>query len=165
MVVGPIVEELVYRGGILMSLRRFGDKFAITVSAILFGLMHGNILQAIFATIVGFVLGYICVKTNSLRYCIIIHMLNNFVSLLLSDWIYPQIPEQMIWMLDIVMNAGFLLLGLGILYYFRGKIHVETMGEIPVDRPYRRYFTRIPVILLILFFAFEIIFLSVSPLE
>ncbi|HJA41742.1 MAG TPA: CPBP family intramembrane metalloprotease [Firmicutes bacterium] len=164
-VVGPIVEELVYRGGILMSLRRFGDKFAITVSAILFGLMHGNILQAIFATIVGFVLGYICVKTNSLRYCIIIHMLNNFVSLLLSDWIYPQIPEQMIWMLDIVMNAGFLLLGLGILYYFRGKIHVETMGEIPVDRPYRRYFTRIPVILLILFFAFEIIFLSVSPLE
>lgn len=163
--VGPVIEELVYRGGILMSLRRFGDKFAITVSAIIFGLMHGNLVQAIFATMVGFVLGYICVKTNSLRYCIYIHILNNFIATVIADYIYPNLSEQGVVMVDWATTIIFLLVGAMILYKLRGKIQLNSVAEIPVRHPYKIYFTRVPVVLCMLFFMMEIFFLSISALE
>lgn len=79
-IVPPLVEEFACRGLVLGSLRRFGDGFAVLVSAILFGLMHGNFDQMPFAFMVGLVLGYIVVKTDSLWIAIAVHAANNFIS-------------------------------------------------------------------------------------
>lgn len=79
-VVPPLVEEFACRGIILGSLRRFGDGFAVLVSAILFGLMHGNFDQMPFAFMVGLALGFIVVKTDSLWIAVAVHAANNFVS-------------------------------------------------------------------------------------
>ena len=79
-VVPPLVEEFACRGIILGSLRRYGDGFAIITSAILFGLMHGNFDQMPFAAMVGLVLGFIVVKTNSLWIAVAVHAANNFIS-------------------------------------------------------------------------------------
>lgn len=162
-IIGPIVEELVYRGGILMALRRFGDQFAVVVSAIIFGLMHANIPQIIFATLVGLILGYICVKTNSLRYVIIIHMLNNLIATIMSDYLYPHLSGQMANIIDWVFILVFLVLGALILYRLRGHLKLEQVSAIPLRNLYRSYFTSIPMILLLLFFLGEII-LSISRL-
>ncbi len=79
----PIFEELLFRGVILHSLRRFGDTFAITCSAILFGLMHNNIQQIPHAVIGGLLFGYIVVKRGNLISSIILHAVNNiFVTVL-----------------------------------------------------------------------------------
>lgn len=83
-VVPAIMEEYVFRGVILGMLRRFGDGFAIVVSAALFGIVHGNIIQSSFAFVVGIILAYIVVRTNSLLPGIIIHFINNFRSLLVT---------------------------------------------------------------------------------
>ena len=56
-VVPSLVEEFACRGIILGALRKYGDGFAVLVSAILFGLMHGNFDQMPFAFMVGLVLG------------------------------------------------------------------------------------------------------------
>ena len=80
----PIMEEFFFRGVMLGSLRPFGDRFAIFASGLFFGLMHGNILQAPFATIIGFALGYIYVRSNSLKVTIGFHMLVNGTATILS---------------------------------------------------------------------------------
>ncbi len=75
-----VIEELSVRGFIMGNLRYYGDAFAIAVSSIVFSLMHGNLIQSPFALVAGFILGYLSVKTGSLWTGIIIHALNNGIS-------------------------------------------------------------------------------------
>lgn len=80
-VIPPLVEEVMFRGVVLQSLRRYGDGFAVLVSAILFGLYHGNFIQMVFAFICGLAMGFAVIRTNSLLPSILIHFINNSVSL------------------------------------------------------------------------------------
>ena len=76
--IGPVIEELMYRKILMDKLGTYGDRLAITVSAVAFGLFHGNIHQFFYATLLGFVLGYIYAKTSNILYPIIMHSLINF---------------------------------------------------------------------------------------
>ncbi len=78
----PLVEEMMFRGVILQSLRRWGDGLAVVFSAMLFGFYHGNFIQMVFAFLCGLALGYVAVRTNSLLPSILIHMVNNGLSVL-----------------------------------------------------------------------------------
>ena len=73
-----IFEEFAFRGFVLGSLRRYGDGFALVVSAALFGVMHGNLVQIPFAFVVGLALGYVVIRTNNLWAAVLIHFFNNF---------------------------------------------------------------------------------------
>lgn len=79
-----VVEELIFRGVILQSLRKFGDWFAIVSSALLFGLMHANMTQTPFALIAGVALGYCAVVTGTLKTSIVVHFLNNLTSVIIT---------------------------------------------------------------------------------
>lgn len=74
----PIAEELMFRGVVLRRLSSVSQTFAIFVSAAIFGLMHGNLLQAVLGFVVGIVWGYAAVKTGSLILPIAGHILINF---------------------------------------------------------------------------------------
>lgn len=88
-VVPAFSEEFLFRGVILSQLRKFGDVFAILASALFFGLIHGNFTQIPFAFIVGLVLGYVTVKTNSILPGMLIHFANNGFSVIL-DIVYTN---------------------------------------------------------------------------
>ena len=79
-VIGPVFEELLYRGVILRRLCAVSTRFAIVLSSLMFGCMHGNILQAILGFFVGLVLGYAAVKTGSLILPVAGHIFINFFS-------------------------------------------------------------------------------------
>ncbi|GHU62175.1 hypothetical protein AGMMS49983_03150 [Clostridia bacterium] len=81
--IGPIFEELIFRGAILGSLRKYGDNFAILFSALFFGLYHAIILQMPFAFVMGLVLGYAGTHW-SLRTSIALHIISNGLSVLIS---------------------------------------------------------------------------------
>jgi membrane protease YdiL (CAAX protease family) len=83
-IVPAITEEFCFRGVMLNYLRPYGDGFAILVSSIFFGLMHGNFVQIPFAFIVGLVCGYLVVHTNSMLPSILLHLLNNGTSIILD---------------------------------------------------------------------------------
>ena len=110
-VLPALIEEFAFRGVVLGALRKFGDGFAILVSAALFGLAHGNIQQTPFAFILGIVFGYLAVKTNSLLPSILAHFFNNFLVIILQIVSHntPQnvssIVNSLIFLLIFVLGA------------------------------------------------------------
>ncbi len=83
-VLPALMEEFALRGVVLGTLRKYGDGFAIGISAVLFGLMHGNFTQVPFAIIAGVALGFVYVITGSIWSSIILHFCNNFIVVLYS---------------------------------------------------------------------------------
>lgn len=83
-VLAAVVEEMVFRGYILGALRAHGDGIAVVVSAALFGLFHGNVLQLPFAFLLGLALGYLVVKTDSIWPSVLLHFINNAMSVTLT---------------------------------------------------------------------------------
>lgn len=83
-IIPGFVEEFLFRGLIQTNLRPFGRGCAIIGSAVLFGIMHQNIEQIFYATVAGLVLGYLYEVTDSIWCGILLHLLNNGVSVLQS---------------------------------------------------------------------------------
>jgi len=79
-VCAPLFEEFLTRGIFLGSLKPYGEGFAIIVSGVLFGLMHGNLQQFLYATVLGIALGYIAAQTDSILPTTILHALFNSLS-------------------------------------------------------------------------------------
>ena len=78
-VIGPIVEELIFRKFLMDKLGMYGDRLAIFVSAISFGIFHGNLYQFFYAAMLGFILAYLYSKTSNIWYPIGLHMIINFI--------------------------------------------------------------------------------------
>lgn len=80
----PILEEILFRGYIQQDLSiRYGKFYSVIISALVFGLIHFSFVQSFSAFISGLVIGLIFyVSKNSIITVILIHLLNNFVSLL-----------------------------------------------------------------------------------
>ena len=80
-VLAPLLEEFTFRGLILRRLQPYGNAFAIIVSALLFGMLHGNVMQIPFAFAVGLAIGYFVVQLGSVWVGVILHCLVNSTSL------------------------------------------------------------------------------------
>lgn len=83
-IVAPLTEEFAIRGIALQPLRKHGEKYAIVMTSLLFALMHQNMVQGIFAFIAGVVLGYFALATRSVWCSVVIHCLNNLLSVFTS---------------------------------------------------------------------------------
>ena len=78
-IIAPIVEELIFRKLLLNKLRRFGDVPAILMTAIAFGLFHMNLSQFFYATAIGMIFAYVTIKTNTIKYSILLHVMVNLI--------------------------------------------------------------------------------------
>ena len=84
-VFAPFFEEWLCRGIILRGLlKKVGPAWAIVISAAVFGLIHGNIWQAIPAFLIGCLLGYVYYKTGSLKLTMLMHCVNNTLAVVFS---------------------------------------------------------------------------------
>jgi len=83
-IVGPFIEETVFRGYLFQSFRVTGRIMgSVILSAVLFGLMHMNINQACYAAVLGIFLALAVEASGSVFASMIIHMLFNSVEVLL----------------------------------------------------------------------------------
>ena len=73
-IITPVAEELVFRGIVLSRLNLgFGVTPAIILSALMFGIYHGNLVQGIYGTLMGLIIGYVYIKYDALVYPILVH--------------------------------------------------------------------------------------------
>lgn len=82
--VGPVVEELMYRGLGVTLLARWGSGGAVAVTAIGFGLGHGLLLALPALVWFGVVTALLRLRTRSVLPCIIVHCAFNATSLIVS---------------------------------------------------------------------------------
>lgn len=80
-VAAPLTEEFICRGVLLNIFKRFGYVFAIVASSLVWALLHGNLVQGIPVFVLGLFFGAIAVKAKSILPTIIIHSINNALSL------------------------------------------------------------------------------------
>lgn len=78
LIIAPISEELIFRGVTLYRASRVLPFFgANLLQAILFGIYHRNLVQGIYAAVMGFVLGLVYRRYHSIYAAIILHILIN----------------------------------------------------------------------------------------
>lgn len=72
------IEELIFRGIAYGGYRKVGTKFmSVMLSAFLFGVMHGNLNQALYAFVLGIFLALLVEATGSLFSSMIFHFIYN----------------------------------------------------------------------------------------
>lgn len=93
-VCAPIFEEWIFRKEIIDRTRKYGEKTAIVVSALCFGLFHGNVRQFFYAFGLGLIFGYMYVRTSKLWYSMLMHALVNLNGGVISIWVTSQIDDK-----------------------------------------------------------------------
>lgn len=86
-VMGPIVEEIIFRGILIYLLRSYGEFFSLVCSTVLFTLMHGGGTPLVII-IIGFMCGFLFLETNNILNPIILHILHNLGALVNPDRVY-----------------------------------------------------------------------------
>ncbi|MBO4664317.1 MAG: CPBP family intramembrane metalloprotease [Bacteroidaceae bacterium] len=110
----PIVEECIFRAGILGNLMKEGMSQwkAIIISAIIFGACHYSIERAIPTAVFAIITGWLYVKTRSLAPSTILHIINNCTSLLLyhlsANGTYDKVTSELgttnLWIANIIIG-------------------------------------------------------------
>ena len=126
-IMAPLFEELVFRGIILKGLLNKGwsANYAIWTSALLFGLVHGNLWQFIGAVLLGAVLGLVYQRTKSLLLPILLHAFNNLCAVILLLFTKKESFSNLLGIQSyIILAVGIVLFGL---FYFlftkRYRVH------------------------------------------
>ena len=83
-VVGPLMEEFIFRYALYKKLGRFGDKAYIVASAALFALFHGNLSQLVYAFVLGALFAYLYCRTGNILLPAALHMFVNFLGSVVS---------------------------------------------------------------------------------
>lgn len=83
-VIPGVCEELFFRGGVMGAWERRGTKQALVISSVLFAALHGSILGLPTQLIMGAVLGYVLIISDSLYVSMIYHTVHNTTALVLS---------------------------------------------------------------------------------
>lgn len=110
-IIGPAMEELVFRGVVLGGLlKMYSAKKSIIISSILFGISHLNGIQFINAFMLGVFMGYIYVKIKSIYLCMYSHVLFNSIGFVI---IYlPKIQNLTIIVPITILGCLFIIHGL-----------------------------------------------------
>lgn len=78
-------EEFMHRGVLMRGLfSSVSVKHALIISSLCFGLMHLNIVQVFYASILGLLIGFVSIVGKSIWPAIIIHFTNNFINVYLT---------------------------------------------------------------------------------
>lgn len=153
-VLPAVVEELVHRGIVLGSLRRYGDGFAIVISSILFAMLHRNMVQAPNALLLGLLLGYFMVKTNSIFTSMTIHFVNNLIAVLLSIFVENMgdmgafLVQSALWLVYLAACAAGLIYLLGV-----RRVQLELMRPgCPLDTAelHGYFWSTLPAVVMVL---------------
>ncbi len=86
-----ICEESLFRGFLFSGLSKAGPWIALVASSLLFGLAHGSIYRLIPTATLGFLIGIVRWRSNSLIPGVLIHFLNNGIALTLLYYRPPQV--------------------------------------------------------------------------
>ena len=95
LILPPIVEEIIFRGLILQYLGRAGARFLVAnlIQAVLFGVFHMNFVQGIYTALLGFLLGWLAYRYDSILVPMVLHAIFNLFGTVLVDLESRFLPD------------------------------------------------------------------------
>ena len=105
-----VMEEMVFRGVIFQSLRKFSDPMALFISAGLFSLAHMSVVKIPYTFLMGLCIGYFVMKTNSLLTGMAIHFVNN-AYVLTKELIGSNMPAELLPIFQDISSIALIILG------------------------------------------------------
>ena len=86
-IVGPLVEELLFRNVLVNRLISFNNKIVtILIASFVFAIVHSGLYNIIYTFILGIILNTVYVKGKNLLYPLVIHSFANLVVLFLTEF-------------------------------------------------------------------------------
>lgn len=85
-IIVPILEEVIYRGLVFDKLRKnLPLSLALIIQALVFGLVHLNLVQGSYAFMLGLLMGIVLVRSQSIILSVAIHIGMNLSGVILSE--------------------------------------------------------------------------------
>ena len=120
-IIAPLAEEMIFRWLIYLRLRDYMRAVpAMVISGIFFGIYHGNLVQAVYASLLGIVFAYILDISGCLWSSVLLHMGANIWSLISPDlytWIIARNPAAIMILFLILLMV--MILGC---FYFTKRV-------------------------------------------
>ena len=126
-IMAPLVEELTFRGFMYTRLKQGMPKWiAVILTSLVFGLVHGTIIWAMYTFVFSLALIAIYERTKSTWACIIFHMAFNLVGAVMSTW--PEVGEKLdgVWLM---VGSFVVTLGMAVWFVFASKNKEKLVEE------------------------------------
>ena len=126
-ILAPLGEEIVFRGVVYGQLRKvLKVPYAVVLSGLAFGLFHGNLVQAVYATVIGCLLALVYEWYGTIAAPMLFHSVANlFVYVMLEllpfGGVFLSVPSCVLFL---VLSAGSLFL----LWMLQGKTALRQKG-------------------------------------
>ena len=147
-VIPAVFEEFLFRGIVYGVMKEFSSRAALIFTTVLFALMHGSVTGFLGYLFLGWAAIFVLRRTGSLYACMVFHLANNVVAVLLSrysgDLLYY--PMGTLWL----FAGGILLAALGIFGLYKATKPAPKVDRIKTRELLGQSFFSIPVILCIL---------------
>lgn len=86
-ILGPIMEELLFRKKLLTELLMFNNKYvSILLSSFIFSFLHNGMITMLYAFILGIAFGIIYIKYKNVKLTIFMHMAANIIVIYLTRY-------------------------------------------------------------------------------
>ncbi|MBM6918463.1 CPBP family intramembrane glutamic endopeptidase [Intestinimonas butyriciproducens] len=110
-VFAPLVEEMIFRGLVFSRLRKaLPGWLAVVLQGLVFGFVHGQLVWIVYATLFGLLLGYVRLRTGSLKASILLHLGFNLSSFFIGIVFYLA-PQNFLGQLSVTLLGGIMLAG------------------------------------------------------
>ena len=131
-IAAPILEELFFRGMIYKRLRdMINVKAAVVISALFFGAFHGNLVQFVYAFIIGLMLAYVYEKFKTIWAPVIFHVGANLISVLITEFMPQSMNNAAVILGAMLISMVLTFVLLKYVYgYNAGSVSVQKSEEI-----------------------------------
>ena len=122
LILPPIVEETIFRGLILQYLGRAGAGFVVAnlIQAVLFGVFHMNLVQGIYTALLGFLLGWLAYRYDSILVPMLLHAIFNLFGTVLVDLESRFLPDIVLTLI-ILVSVPLLIVTLLMIHFGVGE--------------------------------------------
>lgn len=132
----PIVEEILFRGMLLINLtKRYGEITGIILTSLLFVLLHFKSPDLLGTFIFAVILSILYLRYHSILLCILIHSLSNFSLFIYQDYIggwWIKSPKSLLnistWIPYLLIFASFII---GMIFFY--KIGILRLQDRSLD--------------------------------
>lgn len=131
-IMAPIFEEIIFRKLLIDRTIKYGKGVSILLSALIFGLFHGNLNQFFYAFLIGGFFAYVYIKTGKIIYTILLHLTINFFGSIISVIVGNSLNNINAMESIPIADAGIIII------YFLVYVLIVIVGVIGLLKNYKK---------------------------